>query len=335
MAGIAHTLYYNKQSRRFISRTRTDLWKSIFGTPVVETQQKDEEGTVTDRFVLPNDTAEMTTLHNTISVSLLENFRPWVKFGLSGYVRTENTWFSNADSLTGAYKDVDRYFSTFVGGYASRLTGRGLNFQAKGEIGVLGADLGAVHLQGNISSSFRLFGKEFGLVADAKLLNSRPPYFAKHHHGTFGWWDEDFEFTRHLELGGQVRLDSWGTSIEARTASLQNHLYWGADALLHQQKDVIQMSMLRAKHHYKLGPIGWKLEAAYQISSQPTAIPVPDLAAHADLYLDVLLFKVLRLQLGAEGYWHTAYYAPYYNPTHHRSLPRVCSRSPTRASRAQ
>lgn len=316
VGSLAHTVYYNKQSRRFISRTEHEVWSNLFGTPSVELEKKDSKGNVTGKYVLPNDTAALTTLHNTLSLSLLENFRPWVKFGLSGYLRTENTWISLPNRETGAYRDTDSYFSTFVGGYLSRLTGQGLNFRAKAELGILGKDLGAFTIEGDASSSFKLFGKQFGLSADAKLLNMRTPYFINHHHGTFGWWDHSFNFSRRLELAGRVNLDSWGTWAEARTATLQNYVYWGTNARPHQHEGVIQMTMLRAGHRYKVGPLCWDLEAAYQISSHKTAIPVPELTARADVYVDLLLFKVMGLQLGAEGYWHTSYYAPYYHPTH-------------------
>ena len=33
------------------------------------------------------------------------------------------------------------------------------------------------------------------------------------------------------------------------------------------------------------------------------------------MYLRFLLAKVLRVDLGVKGYWHSAYHAPYYMPT--------------------
>lgn len=322
VASLGHVAYYNKQSRRLISSIEDELWNNIFGTPTMKRKRTLSDGAERE-FVLPNDTAELTTLTNTFSLSLMEGFRPWVKFGLSAYLRTENAWVSNSDRTTGLYRDVDKFFSSFIGGQASRHTGSGLNFDLSAELGVLGRDLGVFSVDGQIKSQFRLFERQFGVALDGKFYNMRPAYFMAHHHGTFGYWDEDFNFSRRLELGGRIDLSSWGTWGELRTASLQNHLYWGSDARAHQSKQIIQVAMLRLGHKHRLGPLGWDLEAAYQLSSHQEAIPLPKLTARADLYLDMLLFDVLALQLGAEAYWHTAYYAPYYHPAHQQFVAQA------------
>lgn len=322
VASIGHMVYYNKQSRRMISTIEDELWSNIFGTPTMKRRRILSDGSEQE-YILPNDTAELTTLANTFSLSLMENFRPWVKFGLSAYLRTENSWVANPDRTTGIYRGVDSFFSTFVGGHASRHTGRGLNFDLMAELGVLGRDLGAFQVDAQLQSQFRLFDQKFALMLDGKFQNHRPAYFMAHHHGTFGYWDEDFGFSRRFDLGGKIDFSSWGTWVDLRTASLQNYLYWGSDARSRQSKDIMQVAMLRLGHKYHLGPLGWDLEAAYQLSSHQQAIPLPALTARADLYLDLLLFRVLAVQLGAEGYWNTAYYAPYYHPGHQQFISQM------------
>ena len=79
-----------------------------------------------------NDVAEFRSLKNTFSLSLLEGFKPWVKAGLSAYIRTENYWYTLPESKSGTGMHTDKYFSTFVGGELSRSGGKGLNFNAKG-----------------------------------------------------------------------------------------------------------------------------------------------------------------------------------------------------------
>lgn len=316
VGSLAHQIHYNKGSRRMVSRVQDEKWMTMFGTPVANrVYTTDDTGVKTLTGILPNDTAELTSLHNTLSLSLMEGFRPWVKAGLTAYVRLENYWVSSPDSITHAYRDTDKFFSTFVGGELSRQTGTGLNFNFRGELGVLGRDLGALRVEGDLRTRFSLAGYDFGLRADARLLNSRPSYFTAHHHGTWGWWDEDFDFVRRVEVGGRVDLDSWGTWAELRTASIHGHLYWERSGKPRQYSDLLQMSMLRFGHSSRLGVLGWEIEGAYQLSSNSDIVAVPDLTARGDLYLDFYIARVLRVQLGAEAYWHTSYYAPYYTPT--------------------
>ena len=316
VGAISLTSYWNKQSRQFVALGgEDDLWKTALGKPAVTKERKASDGSVTT-YVLPHDTAQLVTLKNTLALSLLEGFRPWVKFGLSAYLRQENRWVKNPDLALSAYAPTHHFASTFVGGLIERAEGTGLNFSARAELGVLGADLGALKLEGDLRTSFRLFRKRFALSADAYLDNARPSYFAAHHHGTYGWWDQDLKFTRRVELGGKIDLSSWGTRLEARTASLQNHLYIDAQGQVQQHGDLIQVLMLRAGQGGKVGPLNWDLEAAFQQSSAISVLPLPSLLVAGDVYLRFLVAQVLRIDLGVKGYWHSAYYAPYYQPAH-------------------
>ena len=315
VGGVSLTTYYNKQSRRLQAQGENKLWKTVFGEPVTTQTRPPSGGGAAVAYAYPNDTAQLTTLHNTLALSLMEGFRPWVKFGLSAYVRQEQYWAKNPDATTHLYGVTDRFSSTFVGGLMERREGTGLNFSARGELGVLGSDLGAFRLEGDIRTAFRLFRREFALEADTYIDNARPSYFAAHHHGTYGWWDKDLKFTRRLELGGKVHLSSWGTQLEARTASLQNYIYYGAKGEPSQYSDIIQVLSLRARQTGSAGLLNWDVEAAYQTSSQPSVLPLPQLTAAADVYLRFLVAQVMRIDLGLKAYWHSAYYAPYYLPT--------------------
>ena len=164
-------------------------------------------------------------------------------------------------------------------------------------------------------TAFRLMGRRFALEADGLLENGAPSFFAAHHHGTYGWWDKQLEFTRRAELGGRLHLDSWGTSAELRTSSLQNYLYFDSKGETQQYGPLIQVLALRLRHASHWGMLNWELDAAYQKSSVESILPLPELSAAADVYLRFLVASVMRIDLGVKGYWHSSYHAPYYQPT--------------------
>lgn len=316
IGSISHQLAYGRHIRRMRSGSADERWLTIFGEPKrnITRQRDDATGTETIS-VLPNDQVKIETLHNSLSLSLVEGFRPWVKAGLSAYLRSENNWVYRPDEEDATRLiATDRFFSAFVGAELSRTTGKGLNFALRGELGVLGKDIGAIKLEGEIRSRVKIMGRDFAFSADGSLHNMRPSYLASHHQGTWGVWDKDFDFVRRLELGASIDLSSWGTWAELRTASLQNHLYWTSSAEAMQHGSVIQTTMLRLGHRYRAGILSWALEGAYQLSTDKNIVPLPTLTAHADLFLDFYIAKVLRAQIGVEGYWHTAYHAPYYHP---------------------
>jgi len=244
VGGLSLTTYYNVQSRRLQAQGENDLWKNVFGDPVVTQTRVPDGGGTPVAYAFPNDTAQLTTLHNTLALSLMEGFRPWVKFGLSAYLRQEQNWAKLPNATTHLYGATERFSSTFIGGLIERREGTGLNFSGRGELGILGSDLGAFKIEGNLLTTFRLFNRQFALEADTYIDNARPSYFAAHHHGTYGWWDKDLKFTRRIELGGKVHLTSWGTQLEARTASLQNYIYYGAKGEPSQLTDLMQVLSL-------------------------------------------------------------------------------------------
>ncbi len=316
VGSISHQLSYGKHTRLMRSGVADERWLTFFGEPQRNITRTTDETTGTETIsVLPYDQVRLETLRNTLSLSLVEGFRPWVKAGLSAYLRTENNWVYRPDEADATrLVRTDKLFSAFAGAELSRTTGHGLNFALRGELGVLGQDIGAIKLEGNLETKVRLMGRDFALKADGNLYNMRPSYLAAHHQGTWGVWDKDFSFVRRLDLGARLDLSSWGTWAELRTASLQNHLYWTRTGEAMQHNSLVQTTMLRLGHRYQVGALGWRLEGAYQLSTDEAIVPLPMLTAHADLFLDFYIAGVLRSQIGVEGYWHSSYYAPYYHP---------------------
>ena len=64
-----------------------------------------------------------------------------------------------------------------------------------------------------------------------------------------------------------------GDELRARTASLQNYIYFDSKGETQQHSDLIQVLALRARQAGSFGPINWDLEAAYQQSSAPSVLP--------------------------------------------------------------
>lgn len=262
--------------------------------------------------VLPFDSIRMTQISNTLALSLREGFRPWMKFGLTAYARLENRTFFQRDSIPG--QNVHREFSTFVGGRIERTTGKGLNFDAGGEVALLGSNIGALHLDGSIRTALKIGKIPFGVDADFGFYIDRPPYLLRHHHGTFFRWDQEFAYTQRLSFGGTLSAPQWGTSVSLNSATLGNHIYIKPDGFPQQHDQPLQILEGRLRHKYHWGILGWQLEGSYQISSNQEVMPLPSLSAYGSLYLHFYVAKVMRTQIGADCYFHTQYYAPYYEP---------------------
>lgn len=307
---LGHRFEYNKDVRMYMAY-QAPLLDKVYGK-THRHYWKHSDWVQDSLLFIPIDSTRMERYANTISLSLREGFRPWVKFGLTGYARLENTFYHIPDSV--AHGISKREFSTYIGGRATRVVGTGLNFDVGGEIALLGADLGSMRLSGNASSQFSLGAFPFKVEGDARLSLLRVPYLWEHHHGSYVWWNKDFSFTRQFVFGGSIGSSLIGTEFSAHSATLGNVVYFGSDRLPYQYDKPIEVLELRFKHRYKWLFLGWQGDVSYQLCSNQEVLPLPTLSAYGSLYLDFLVAGVMHTQIGADCYYHTAYYAPYYEP---------------------
>jgi hypothetical protein len=64
----------------------------------------------------------------------------------------------------------------------------------------------------------------------------------------------------------------------------------------------------------RLGPLHWDNILTYQTSSNDKVLPLPTLNVFSNLYLEFMVAKVLRVELGGSATWFTEYDAPEFCP---------------------
>ena len=312
-ASIEHRFEYYKGTRIFVGNNE-ELSKVYpqHNAYWWERTRKDNEKSALQ--FEPFDSTRYTKINNTIALSLREGFRPWVKFGLTAYVRLQNQFYFMRDTIP-ENNGRSRDFSTYIGANISRTGGNGLlQFDVTGEMAPVGHDAGNIRLDGNISTLFKLWKVPVNIKAFGYFHNLKPPLFIEHHRGSYLRWDKDFGFMQKLLLGGVLSAPSWGTSISVSSATLRNTIYFDEDFMPYQHEGIVQILEARLRHKLNWRILNWNLEAAYQMTSNASVIPLPMLSAYASVYLDFYVAKVMRTQLGIDGYFHTRYHAPYYDP---------------------
>jgi hypothetical protein len=242
-----------------------------------------------------------------------EGFQDWIKFGLTAFVNFEIRKFMlPGDSVTGT-TGYDE-FATLIGAELSKTKGELFTFNARGELCIAGTDLGEFNLSGELKSQFKLLGKDASIKADGFIKNQRPAFYLNHNHSRYFWWDNSFKYIQKVRVGGEIDVQSTKTSISADVESIQNFIYFGTDGMPQQYTSNLQVISARLKQNFGYGALGWENEIAWQVSSNTNVLPLPQICAYTNVYLDFNLVKVLRLQLGADARYFTSYYAPYYEP---------------------
>lgn len=319
VSSIIHTFQYEDMNRQFTAPNSTGI-DTLYnqGLPL----NYDEN---------LNDLYYYWQMKNTFALSLREGFQNWVKFGLTAFIDFEKRRYqmqdgkrdytqegnSNLNSFSPPFiqgANIATYdeFSTFIGAELYKRQGQLLTYNARGELCVIGDDVGEFRANGELQTSFKLFKKDAYIKANAYIKNTTPAFFQRHYHSRYFWWDKDFNNIQQFYAGGEINLASTETRISAGVESIQNYVYFGKNGEPEQHDSNIQVITARLKQDFHFRALGWENELAYQISSDQSVLPLPDLSVYTNLYLKFKLAKVLSVQIGADMHYNTAYYAPYY-----------------------
>jgi hypothetical protein len=337
VSSIIHTLEYEDNRRRFLS--------NMSGIDTIYTTTDDNKIPLKYVYGLDpslNDLSSAWNLKNTIALSLREGFQDWVKFGLTAFAMFEKrqfklpakTWegeegvgvnwadgsgkFPQPMGVDFPFSNIYDEFSTYLGAELSKRKGSILTYNARGELCMVGDDLGEFRITGDLQTRFPLFGKEASIKANGYIRNITPSFFQRHHHSRYFWWDgyngKNLDKTQQFYAGGEVHLASTGTTLSAGVESIQRYVYNDSTGRINQYNGNIQVVSARLKQNIYYKAFGWENDVVYQLSSKKDVLPLPELTAYTNLYVHFKLAKVLTLQIGADMHYHTKYYAPYYEP---------------------
>lgn len=323
VSSIIHTFEYEDNRRHFSSDGSIDeSYLNEYGEPRVYGLGS----TLSDRTSTWN-------LKNTFALSLREGFQDWAKFGFAAFVNFEKRKFKLPAAIPGLsygpegsgvnpippslnfpLDQVYDEFSTFIGAELSKREGSILTYNARGELCVVGSDLGEFRAIGNLQTKFNLFKKEATISANGYIKNITPAFYMRHMHSRYFWWDYSLKNIQQIYAGADINLESTRTRLSAGVESIQNYVFFNKTGSPEQNSGNIQVFSARIKQDLIYRAFGWENEVAYQLSSDKSVLPLPQISLYSNMYLAFRLAKVLTVQLGANLYYNTAYKAPYYEP---------------------
>jgi hypothetical protein len=155
-----------------------------------------------------------------------------------------------------------------------------------------------IHLRGSFSIDFHT-----------------PDYFLHHYYSNHLQWDNMFNQT--IENKIQVSLDvpDWKTTLSFGHALLTSPVVFDTLATPVQFNETVSIFSATLKNNLQLWLLHLDTRVLFQHSSHQHIVPLPLLSVNAALYSEFdLVKKVLRMQLGADAYYNTKYYAYGYNP---------------------
>lgn len=268
-------------------------------------------------------------IRNTFGVSLLEGFNKYAKAGLSVFLTHEyRSYTLPIDSLDHTialpdglsplpfepFDNKANHNLLYVGAQLTRRQGKILDYQATGEIGLIGEAAGEVKLDGDISTHIPMFGDTVSITAYGHFSNLTVPYLLRRYVSNHFAWNNDFGKTRRLRFGGQLQIPWTRTSIDVGVENVQNLVYFDQNALPAQAGGSVQLVSAKLHQNFRYRALGWDNTLIYQTSSDDAVVPLPKFAFNSNLYVTFRIARVLHVQLGLDCTYYTKYHAVDYQP---------------------
>ncbi|MBR6284616.1 MAG: putative porin [Muribaculaceae bacterium] len=264
-------------------------------------------------------------LRNTVGVALLEGFNRYAKFGFSVYSTHEVRCFTQvADTVAERDAALDAAPATvpgsttqnllWVGGRLTKQQGALLRYSAQAQLGVLGEAAGEVDVTGDVVTRFRLGRDSVSLRAYGYFKNLAVPYLLQNFRSNHAIWSNDFGKIKRLRVGGELTIPHTWTRVNVGYETLKNYVFFDSLALPAQQSSPIHVLSATIHQDLHLKAFHWENAITIQTSSDDAVLPLPKLAVYSNVYLKVLIARVLHMQLGVDANYYTKYHAPTYNP---------------------
>ncbi|MFT4072668.1 MAG: putative porin [Dysgonamonadaceae bacterium] len=307
VASFIYTSQFSNQSRVFNSHD------TAFVNTAQTIRALDTLYTSNNYSRIPYDKTSLSLWKNTFGISMREGFRPWVKFGLTAYISNINKRYNLPDSVLNKYNKHNEN-STSVGGVLTKNSGRFVQYDLNAELSILGPDLGRFVAEGKISTFVNIGDKKASLTANGYIKNLKPNYLESHVYSKYFKWSQNFGDIRRVYAGGILDIPQTGTKITAGVENIQNYIYFNSSKLAAQYDGNVQIVSARLDQQLRAGVLHWDNQLAYQTTTNANVIPVPAFSAYSNLYLLTKVSKVLTIQMGIDAHYHSAYYAPGYEP---------------------
>lgn len=308
VASIGFSSHYTQQHRRFLSYDTT--YVNVDGVQMQHIDRFYEnrfyEGAV-------DDSIHYSSFKNSVSLSLREGFKDWVKFGLAAFLEYDLRNYSTRDSEGAEWKN-HRESAVTIGGVLNKQQGENLLFNIRADLGVLGENLGEFRALADVETGFFIASRRTTLYAEAYIKNLKPKYLQNNYYSKYFSWNHDFGDIRRVYAGGKLHIPFTNTTLSVGVENLQNFIYYGQDKNIAQESNNIQVLSARVDQNLSLGIFNWDNQVVYQTSSNQDVIPVPMISLYSNMYLKAKIVNELTLQLGIDTHYHTKYFVPGYEP---------------------
>ena len=318
---VGHQFEYNSWSKVYTDKRGTySNERGNYNKETGEWESEDNLSYYDDWFISPETTRDSIS-ERLISNKLFVQVQPWDRYGAIstidggvGYDIHTYSYLRLQDYVRGDMTR-DKRSSWYIYGAASGMIKRYADWRADAKYhpsGYRGGDLSA---GGEIP--LRAFIREHPLILTGRFryeLRS-PGYWHENLFSNHYVWFNSFDKESETRFEVNFSVPDIALEVGAWQGVMTNMIYYGNDSRVAQNPGTVSLTSLYARKDFRFAGFHLDHRALVQISSDEHVLPVPTFSAYLSYYYEFWVVRdVLRVQVGLDGRFNTAYYAPGYNP---------------------
>ena len=273
-----------------------------------------------DWFINPDITRDSIS-ERLISNKIFVQVQPWDRYGavstIDGGVGFDIHTYSYLrlqDYVSGSMTR-DKRTSWYIYGAASGMIKRYADWRADVKYhpsGYRGGDLSV-----GAEVTLRAFIREHPLILTGRFRQElrSPSYWHENLFSNHYAWFNSFNKESETRFEVNFSVPDIALEVGAWQGVMSNMIYYGNDSRVAQNHGTVSLTSLYARKDFRIAGFHLDHRALVQITSDEHVLPVPTFSAYLSYYYEFWVKRdVLRVQVGLDGRFNTAYYAPSYNP---------------------
>lgn len=273
-----------------------------------------------DWFINPTTTRDSIS-ERLISNKLFVQAQPWDRNGVVGTIDGgigfdihTYSYLRLQDYVSGKItkdKRTSWYVYGSTGGKIKRYVDWGANVKYYPS-GYRGGDLSI-----GADVTLRAFIREHPLILSGKFRQElrSPGYWHENLFSNHYAWFNSFGKESETRFEVNFSVPDFALEVGAWQGVMGDMIYYGPDSRVAQHSGTVSLTSLYARKDFRFAGVHLDHRALVQFTSNESVLPVPMLSAFLSYYYEFWVVRdVLRVQIGLDGRFNTAYYAPSYNP---------------------
>ena len=273
-----------------------------------------------DWFIAPENTRDSIS-ERLISNKLFVQIQPWDRDGAVstidagiGFDIHTYSYLRLEDYLSGQMTR-DKRTSWYIYGATGGMIKRYADWRVDAKYYPSGYRGGDLSVGGEIT--LRAYIREHPLILTGRFRQElrSPGYWQENLFSNHYAWFNSFDKESETRFEVNFSVPDIALEVGAWQGVMSNMIYYGNDSRVAQHGSTVSLTSLYARKDFRIAGLHLDHRALVQITSDESVLPVPTFSAFLSYYYEFWVKRdVLRVQVGLDGRFNTAYYAPSYNP---------------------